>query len=151
VLFHHIPNFCLQYDQILSVLRLEWVAHSDHRQLRASAEELLSLLRSLEVRHLLLDMNSVPNLPFADQLWLGDHWMPALVALPLERLVLIISSSQIHNQLAIDALHDLVKPAIRFESQYFSDMESALDWTTDSSPRLAALGAEWAARYAATS
>ena len=147
MLFHHIPNFCLQYDQVLSVLRLEWVAYSDPLQLRASASELLTLLQELVVRNLLLDMNSVPNLPLADQLWLGDHWMPALVALPLERLVLIIDSDQIHNQLAIDMLHDLVQPSIRFESQYFADMESALDWTTDSSPRLPALRAEWAARY----
>ena len=147
MLFYHIPNFCLQYDQVFSVLRLEWVAYSDPLQLRASASELLTLLQELVVRHLLLDMNSVPNLPLADQLWLGDHWMPALVALPLERLVLIIDSDQIHNQLAIDMLHDLVQPSIRFESQYFADMESALDWTTDSSPRLPALRAEWAARY----
>jgi hypothetical protein len=147
VLFHHIPNFCLQYDQVLSVLRLEWVAYSDPTHLRASASELLALLQELAVRHLLLDMNSVPNLPLVDQLWLGDHWMPALVSLPLERLVLVIDSSQIHNQLAIDMLHDLVQPSIRFESQYFADMDSALDWTTDSSPRLAALRAEWAARY----
>ena len=147
MLFHHIPNFCLQYDQVLSVLRLEWVAYSDPMQLRASASELLTLLQELVVRNLLLDMNSVPNLPLADQLWLGDHWMPALVALPLERLVLIIDSDQIHNQLAIDMLHDLVQPSIRFESQYFADMESALDWTTNSSPRLPSLRAEWAARY----
>ena len=132
---------------MLSVLRLEWVAYSDPIQLRASANALLALLQELAVRHLLLDMNSVPNLPLADQLWLGDHWMPALVALPLERLVLIIDSNQIHNQLAIDMLHDLVQPSIRFESQYFADMESALDWTTDSSPRLAALRTEWATRY----
>jgi hypothetical protein len=147
VLFHHIPNFCLQYDQVLSVLRLEWVAYSDPIQLRVSATELLTLLQNLAVRNLLLNMNSVPNLPLSDQLWLGDHWMPALVALPLERLVLIIDSSQIHNQLAIDMLHDLVQPSIRFESQYFADMESALDWATDSSPRLPALNAEWAACY----
>jgi hypothetical protein len=147
VLFHHIPNFCLQYDQVLSVLRLEWVAYSDPIQLRASASELLALLQELAVRHLLLDMNSVPNLPLADQLWLGDYWMPALVSLPLERLVLVIDSDQIHNQLAIDMLHDLVQPSIRFESQYFADMESALDWTTEGSARLSALRAEWAARY----
>jgi hypothetical protein len=129
------------------MLRLEWVPSSDARQLRSSASQLLALLQELAVDQLLLDMNSVPNLPLADQLWLGDHWMPALVALPLKRLILVISSVQIHNQLAIDALHDLVKPTIRFESQYFADMESALDWATDSSLRLPALHAEWAARY----
>ena len=147
MLSHHLPTFCLQYDSELSVLRLEWVPRSDARQLRSSASQLLVLLQELAVGQLLLDMNSVPNLPLADQLWLGDHWMPALVALPLKRLILVISTTQIHNQLAIDALHDLVKPSIRFESQYFADMESALDWATDSSPRLPALHAEWAARY----
>ncbi len=147
VLFRHIPNVCLQYDQELSLLRLEWVSLSDPRQLRPSAGLLLALLRELAVGQLLLDMNTLPNLPLADQLWLGDHWMPALVALPLERLILVISSSQIHNQLAIDGLYDLVKSDIRFEAQYFADTESALDWATDSSPRLAALAVEWAARY----
>jgi hypothetical protein len=128
------------------LLRLEWVAGSDPSQLRASATKLLLLLQELIVSHLLLDMNSVPDLALADQLWLGDHWMPALVTLPLQRLVLIIDSSQIHNQLAIDMLHDFVQPSIRFESQYFADMESALDWTTNSSPRLLALNTEWASR-----
>ena len=147
VIYRHIPNFYLQYDQAFGMLYLEWVGNSNPYLLRASAGQLLDLLRELEVRHLLLDMNSVPNLPLADQLWLGDHWMPALVALPLERLVLIIDSDQIHNQLAIDMLHDLVQPSIRFESQYFADMESALDWTTNSSALLPALRAEWAGRY----
>ena len=82
------------------MLRLEWVAGSNPNQLRGSAEKLLLLLRELAVRHFLLDMDSVPNLPLADQLWLGDHWMPTLVTLPLERLVLVIASSQIHNQFA---------------------------------------------------
>ncbi|MBX0289683.1 hypothetical protein K3G63_04495 [Hymenobacter sp. HSC-4F20] len=95
-------------------------------------------------------MNTVPDLPVADQLWLGDHWMPALVASALERLVLVIDSSQVHNQLAIDALHDLVQPAIRFDSQYFSDSESALQWLTDESALVISLEAEWSARYTTT-
>lgn len=91
-------------------------------------------------------MNSVPDLPLANQLWLGDHWMPGLVALPLKRLVIVINTTRIHNQLAINALHDLVQPAIRFEPQCFSDNDSAFDCITAGSPRLPELVAEWAAR-----
>ena len=54
--------------------------------------------------------------------------MPGLVALPLQHLVLVIDTSRVHNQLAVDALHDMVQPAIRFESHYYADTESALDW-----------------------
>jgi len=147
VIFRHILNLCLQFDQLSGVLLVEWVALSNPHYLRSSAEQLLILLREQEVRHLVLDMNSLPDLSVADQIWLGDYWMPGLVALPLERLVLVIDSSRQHNQLAVDALHDLVQPAIRFSSHYFSDTASALDWLTDSSPRLPALAAEWAARY----
>jgi hypothetical protein len=147
VIIRSLPTFCLQYDPHFGLLRLEWVPQSDQRQLRPSAEQLLKLLAELEVRHLLLDMNSVPNLQLADQLWLGEHWMPGLLALDLAQLVLVIDSTQLHNQLAIDALHDLVKPLIRFASHYFSDTLSALDWLTDGSPRLPALLAEWQTRY----
>jgi hypothetical protein len=149
VILRHIPNFYLQMDPLLGVLLLEWVALSNPHHLRTSAMHLLALLQEQEVRHLVLDINSLPDLSIMDQLWLGDHWMPGLVALPLERLVLVIDSRRQHNQLAIDALHDLVQPAIRFSSHYFSDVPSALDWLTDNSPRLPALAAEWAARYSA--
>lgn len=148
MLIRSIPNLCLQFDAELGVLRLEWVAGSDARQLRASAAQLLKLLAELEASSLLLDMNSLPDLILADQAWLGQHWMPGLVALPLQHLILVIDTSRVHNQLAVDALHDLVQPAIRFESHYFADTESALDWLTNGSPRLAALRAEWAARHA---
>lgn len=150
MIFRTIPDFCLQYDEPLAVLRMEWVAGTDMRRLRTSADQLMSLIGELGVRHLLLDMDSVPELLVADQWWLGDYWMPQLVALPLERLVLVIASNQVHNQLAVDALHDLVQPAIRFDSQYFSDSVSAMDWLTDGSERLPALEVEWANRHEAT-
>jgi hypothetical protein len=150
MIFRHISNFCLQFDPLSGVLLLEWVALSNALYLRSSAEQLLALLREREVRHLVLDMNSVLDLSIADQLWLGDHWMPGLVALQLERLVLVIDSRRQHNQLAIDALHDLVQPAIRFSSHYFTDVASAMDWLSDGSPQLPNLEAEWAARHQLT-
>jgi hypothetical protein len=150
VIFRTIPDFCLQYDEPLAVLRVEWVAATDMHRLRTSAAQLMALIEELRVRHLLIDMNSVPELVVADQWWLGEYWMPQLVALPLERLVLVIASNQVHNQLAIDALHDLVQPAIQFDSQYFSDSVSAMDWLTDGSERLPALEKEWLNRHEAT-
>jgi hypothetical protein len=150
VIYRHLPNFCLQIDHLLGVLLLEWVALSNPMHFRTSATQLLTLLQEQKIRHLVLDMNSVPDLPIADQLWLGEHWMPGLVALALEQLVLVIDTSRVHNQLAIDALYDLVQPAIRFSSHYFSDITSALDWLTEDSPRLPELAAEWEARYALT-
>jgi hypothetical protein len=145
VIIRSIPNFLLQHAPDLHLLRLEWVARSDVRLLRTSAGQLLALLAELNIRHLLLDMNSVPNLDLPDQLWLGDHWMPGLLALDLKQLVLAIGGTQLHNQLAIDALYALVQSSIRFDSHYFPDATLAFDWLADGSPQRAALEAEWAA------
>ncbi|OGX82382.1 hypothetical protein [Hymenobacter glacialis] len=141
-----IPDFRLQYDEVLGLLRLEWITAIGTDSLRASATKLLELARQLGVRVLLLDMNTVPNISVADELWLGTHWMPGIVQLPLQHLVLAIDGSRVHNQLAIDALHDLVQPAIRFESHYFSDADSAMHWLAQDSGRLPGLKAEWDAR-----
>lgn len=130
---------------------MEWVSGDDMRGLRTTARQLLALVQELAVRYLLLDMNTVPDFSLADQLWLGKNFMPGLVASQLERLVLVIDGNRVHNQLAIDALHDLVQPAIRFESHYFPDSASAFDWLADGSEHLPALVAEWDARHASAS
>ena len=146
MLITDIADFCLQYDEPLGLLRLEWVSGPATHSMQASAAKLLHVAWELRVRHLLLDMNTVPDIPADEETWLGTHWMPGIVQLPLERLVLVIDSFRVHNQLAIDALHDLVQPAIRFDVQYFSEPEAGLHWLTDESPRLPALLAEWNAR-----
>ena len=149
MIIRSIADFCLQYDEPLGLLRLEWTSGPGTQTMCASAAQLLQLTRALEVRYLLLDLNTVPDIPLEEELWLGTHWLPGIVALPLERLVLIIASDRVHNQLAVDALHDLVQPAIRFDLQYFGDPEAALSWLTDQSGRLPALRAEWEARHEA--
>lgn len=146
MILRNVPAFCLQYDAPTNLIRLEWLAGADIGGLRASADQLLALMKGLAVRHLLLDMNSIPDLSFPDQVWLGDYWMPSLVELALERLVLVTDGNRIHNQLAIDVLHDQVQHAIRFDAQYFSDSTSAMHWLTDGSSRLSALEAEWSNR-----
>jgi hypothetical protein len=146
VLIRSIPDFCLQYDAMLGLLRLEWVSGAGTGTLQASAMELLVLARQLAIRSLLLDMNTVPDIPVADELWLGTHWMPGIVQLPLAHLILVISTNQIHNQLVVDALHDLVQPSILFESHYFADATSAIQWLAEGTDRLPALLAEWTAR-----
>ncbi len=144
LIINDIHDFRLQYDEPLGLLRLAWVSGSSLRTMRSSAGQLLALAQRLRVRQLLLDMNTVPLIGAADEEWLGTEWMPGILQLPLERLILVIAQEEhLHNQMVVDALHDLVQPLIRFSSHYFSDPETAVDWLSDHSPRLPALLAEW--------
>ena len=140
-----IPDFSLQYDQPLSLLRVEWASGDDMRTFRASTGQLLLLCQQLQVRHLLLNMNNLPDISVYDQVWMGTHWMPAVVQSPLERVVLVNHRRRVHNQLAIESLLAQVRATIAFDIQYFPQPGPGLHWLTDFSDRLPALLAEWEA------
>ncbi|MDB5236255.1 MAG: hypothetical protein JWR44_3248 [Hymenobacter sp.] len=131
----------------MGLLRVEWSSGQDMRTFRASAEQLLLLLRQLGVRHMLLEMNTFPDISVYDQVWLGVNWMPILVKLPLERVVLAISRRRVHNQLAIDSLISMSRPFIKFDIQFFSTATPGLYWLSDYSDRMPALLVEWSTVY----
>ena len=144
-----ITDLSLQYDEPLGLLRVEWASGTDMRTFRASAEQLLQLSQRLAVRHLLLNMNTFPDISVYDQLWLGAHWLPGVVQLTLERVVLVIHRRRVHNQLALDSLIAMARPFIRFDIQYFPQPGPGLHWLSDYSDRLPVLLAEWDALHGA--
>ena len=143
-----IPDFSLQYDKELSVLRVEWAAGDDTRNLRASALQLLHLDQELGMHNLLLNMNTFPDISVYDQVWLGANWMPGIVKLPLQRVVLINNRHRIHNQLAIESMLLLVRPFIKFDIQFFPNPVSGMRWLSDFSSRLPDVMDEWDAVHA---
>lgn len=151
VIITSIPDFSLQYDEELSLLRVEWAAGHDTRNLRASAMQLLRLDQELGMRHLLLNMSTFPDISVYDQVWLGANWMPGVVKLPLERVVLVNNRHRVHNQLAIESMLGLVRPFIRFDVQFFPSAVTGMRWLCDFSPRLREVIAEWEAVHAPAS
>ena len=138
-----ISDFSLQYDQPLALLRVEWASGNDMRTFRTSAEHLLHVSQQLQVHHLLLNMNTLPDISVYDQVWLDTHWMPAVVKSVLKRVVLVNHRRRVHNQLAIESLLMQVSPSIQFDIQYFPQVAAGLHWLSDDSDRLPALLAEW--------
>ena len=124
-------------------MRVEWAAGDDTRNLRASALQLLRLDQELGMHNLLLNMNSFPDISVYDQVWLGANWMPGIVKLPLQRVVLINNRHRIHNQLAIESMLSLVRLFIKFDVQFFPNPASGMRWLSDFSPRLPGVMAEW--------
>lgn len=140
-----ISDLSLQYDEALGLLRVEWASGQDMRTFRTSAEQLLQMAQRLAVRHIMLDMNTFPDISVYDQVWLGLNWMPVLVKLPLERMVLAINRRRVHNQMAIDSLITLSRPFIKFDIQFFPTAVPGLHWLSDYSNRIPGLLAEWTA------
>ena len=147
VIITSIPDLSLQYDEALSLLRVEWASGQDMRTFRLSADQFQHVAGQLGVRNILFEMNTFPDISVYDQVWLGVNWMPAMVELPLERVVLAIHRRRVHNQLAIDSLIALSRPFIKFDIQFFPNVLHGLHWLSDYSDRLPALLAEWEAVY----
>ena len=145
VIITSIADLSLQYDEPLGLLRVEWTSGADMRTFRASAEQLVHTCRQLGVRHLLMNMNTFPDISVYDQVWLGANFMPGIVQLPLERVVLVIHRRRVHNQLAIESLIAQVRATIAFDIQYFPQPGPGLHWLTDNAVCLPALLAEWEA------
>ena len=151
LIINSISDFSLQYDESLSLLRVEWASGHDMRTFRASVGQLLELCQRLPVYHLLLNMNTLPDISVYDQVWLGIHWMPRVVQLELKRVVLVNHRRRIHNQLAIESLIGQTSLGIRFDIQYFTQPVPGLQWLCDYSDHLPILLVEWDTQHAPAS
>jgi hypothetical protein len=113
------------------------------RTFRASATQLAELVGKMQVRHMLLDMNTFPDISVYDQVWLSVNWMPVLVKAQLEQVVLAIGRRKVHNQLALDSLIAVSRPFIKFDIQFFPTALPGLHWLSNFSDRLPQLLTEW--------
>ncbi|RYE89614.1 MAG: hypothetical protein EOO37_04700 [Cytophagaceae bacterium] len=146
-----IKEFKIQYDDLLHLLRVEWVAGHDMRRLRPALEQLYQLANQLQITHVLLAIESLPDISAYDQIWLGSQWLPKTASLALKRAIIVLSSRQVYNQQAIETLLSISRLYIRFDFQFFRQSVSAMHWLTGESPRLPELLAEWDGPYAAPS
>lgn len=142
-----IKEFKIQYDETLQLLRVEWAAGPDLRRLRPALEQLRQLANGLIITHGLLSLDSVPDISAYDQIWLGSQWLPKTGRLALKQAVIVLSSTQVYNQQAIETILSINRMYIKFDIQFFSHATSAMHWLTLDSEHLPALLAEWEAAY----
>lgn len=138
-----IKEFRIQHDVTADVLRVEWVGGHKMSRFRLACEQLCKLAGQLLAARILLEIEGLPDIPVYDQLWLSTHFMPGVLRLPLEQVVIVLSSKRVYNQHVVEGLLMAVRPLIRFDVQFFTLGDSAMHWLTGNSPRLPALLAEW--------
>lgn len=142
-----IKELKVQYDASLQLMRVEWAAGPDMRRLRPALEQLRQLANEYVITHGLLNISSLPDISAYDQIWLSAQWLPKTGKLALKQVVIVLASSQVYNQQAIETILMLNRVHIKFDMQFFSHATSAMHWLTTESGRLPALLAEWEAAY----
>ncbi len=147
MIINQIKEFNVQHDEALHLLRVEWAGGRDMSRLRQALRQLQQLAIRLHITHVLLGLDSLPDISAYDQIWLGTHWLPRLQQMPLQQAVVVLSSKQVYNQHAIETMLMMSKINFNSDIQFFTQALAGMHWLTDGSARLPALLAEWVAAY----
>lgn len=138
-----IKEFCIQYDSLLNMLRVEWVGGRNMRHFQDAFSQLVKLASELLVTRVVLDINTLPDVSVYDQLWLSKHFMPSLLQLSLQQAVVVLRNERVYNHHVVESLLADGILVDKIDVQLFTQVEAALQWITDNSPQLPQLLAEW--------
>ena len=143
MLLNDSKEFKIQYDEELRLMRIEWITTAEMRRLLPALDQLAQLAERMQVTHVLLALDSLPDLSAYDQIWIGTHWMPKVLKLPLQQAIIVLSPRQVYNQHAIETIIKLSRPFIKFDIHFFNQSTAGMHWLLEGSPNQEALLREW--------
>jgi hypothetical protein len=149
MIINSIAELCVQHDEPLNLVRVAWMVGGNMRHFQQAFTQLRDLMQQLAVGRIVLELNAMPDIPVYDQMWMSTHFMPALLKLPLQQVVVVLSARRVYNQHVVEGVLAAAAMHIRFDVQFFAQPEAAMAWLTDDSLRLPALLREWAGSYGA--
>ncbi|NML65698.1 hypothetical protein HHL22_10825 [Hymenobacter sp. RP-2-7] len=141
--FYNTAELRIQHDEALGLLRAEWMGDRSLARLQPALVTLQQLAEVKKITHVQLELNSLPDLSVFDQIWLATHWMPTVLPLPLQQVVLVLGSARVYNVHAIETLLAALRGLIHFDVQFFAQSEAGLHWLVPDPAALARLLAEW--------
>lgn len=119
------------------------------RHFQQAFTQLRDIMQQLGVARIVLELNAMPDIPVYDQMWMSTHFMPGLLKLPLQVVVVVLSARRVYNQHVVEGVLAAAALHIKFDVQFFTQPEAAMAWLTEDSPRLPLLLREWAGSYGA--
>lgn len=139
-------NFQVQHDPALRLMRFQWVGAPQTHLLRAGMRYCRDLVGELQPHYVLVDFQGMPPVEMRDELWMSVHWFPRVSRRPLRAVAVMYPPTQLHNQMAIEAMLWEGRHLVHYPLQVFEDALMAYDWLTNGDTATSQrLEAEWAA------
>jgi hypothetical protein len=139
-------NFQVQHDAELRLMRFQWVGGLNACALRAGMRYSRDLMEKLLPHYVLVDFQGMPPVEMRDELWMSLHWFPRVSRRPLRGVAVMYPHSQLHNQMAVEAMLWVGRHLMHYQLQVFEDPLSAYAWFTDGDAATGCrLQAEWEA------
>jgi hypothetical protein len=144
MIINSIAELCVQHDEPLDLVRVAWTAGGNMRHFQQAFTQLRGIMQELAVGRIVLELNAMPDIPVYDQMWMSANFMPGLLKLPLQQVVVVLSARRVYNQHVVEGVLAASAMHIKFDVQFFAQPEAAMAWLTDDSARLPGLLREWA-------
>jgi hypothetical protein len=142
--FHAIQ---VQYAPEVSLLRFQYRQPTTELAInRKSLNAVAQLIEQNTISEGLIDLRGRPRISPEQQLWVATNWLPRVSVPAIQHVAFIMSKTGLYNQMVIEAMHYAARHFIRYEVQFFSEPDSALDWllSFQDSTAQARLELEWA-------
>ena len=125
-------------------MRFQWVGGPDGRLLRAGMRYCRDLVELHKPFYILVDFHGMPLVEMSDELWMSLYWFPRVSRRPLRAVAVMYPPTQLHNQMAVEAMLWAGRHLMHYQLQVFEDALSALDWFTNADTTTGQrLVAEW--------
>ncbi|GAA3918539.1 hypothetical protein [Hymenobacter algoricola] len=133
VLLHTSDILRIYLDERRSLLETEWLDYASGEPLRQSLTLALRLARENRVLGLVTNQQGMRTISPADQQWIHDNFLPALVGLPLRRFGVVVSRDPL-NRMAMKTIAEHMTVDFPAEVQTFETPEQARRWVAPAPP-----------------
>lgn len=94
---------------------------------------MLQLGREKEVKNWVINSQNLGKLSGDNANWMYENWYPHFLQLPTEKYA-CIAADDVYYLLVMEDMFNYQKKIIRFDFQFFSEMDSALEWVLEEIP-----------------
>ena len=117
------------YHAELKAMEIHWLDFANEASYQKVLNAAYEVIEHYQTPHWISDMRLATVVKLENQEWLQEVFIPKVFALNILKKGAYIVSKDMFNQFYLDSVKgDLEKEEHHFQTKYFQDKESALDW-----------------------
>ena len=132
-------NLLMYYFADKDLLIMHWLQAPDDCEYRDALQLMLQIGREKRIKNWLVNSQNLGQLSIDNANWMYENWYPHFLQLPTEKYA-CIAADDVYYLLVLEDMFHYQKKIIQFDFQFFSDMNSALEWVREEIPIETKLG-----------
>ncbi|HKR06423.1 MAG TPA: STAS/SEC14 domain-containing protein [Bacteroidia bacterium] len=121
------PFLKIVADDDKELIHLRWINFAQSDEFREGLNFALDYVRKNKIKRWLANLRDMSIIKEADRDWTNNEWFPEVAKTDLKRMAILVSLDFL-NQSAVTRIMNKAEQVIRFETEYFNDIDRAREW-----------------------